>query len=97
MPGDIKNEKSDNLLSPKEKDVLHLVRHGKSTAEIAAIMDITPRTVKFHVGNIMEKLNAINRTHAVVIALERKLIGKEEKEAAGQRARKSGAVKAEDT
>jgi LuxR family transcriptional regulator, quorum-sensing system regulator ExpR len=89
MTKDTPDTNSDDVLSPKEKDVLHLVRHGKSTAEIATIMDISPRTVKFHVGNIMEKLNAVNRTHAVVLALERKLIY-EEKRIVGRGSRKSG-------
>jgi DNA-binding CsgD family transcriptional regulator len=88
MPRDTLDTNNDTVLSPKEKDVLHLVRHGKSTAEIAATMDITPRTVKFHVGNIMGKLSAENRAHAVAIALERKLIDKDEKRALGPDMRK---------
>jgi DNA-binding CsgD family transcriptional regulator len=88
MPKDITDTNNDDVLSPKERDVLHLVRHGKSTAEIASIMDITPRTVKFHVGNIMGKLSAENRAHAVAIALERKLIDKKEKQAVVQGVRK---------
>jgi DNA-binding CsgD family transcriptional regulator len=89
MKKDITAGSNDDLLSPKENDVLHLVRQGKSTAEIAAIMDISPRTVKFHVGNIMGKLSAENRAHAVAIALERKLIN-EEKRMAVRGSRKSG-------
>jgi two-component system response regulator DegU len=41
---------------------------GRSNAEIGKILEISERTVKFHVKNIMEKLNAANRTEAVAIA-----------------------------
>lgn len=62
-------------LTPKEIEVLGWIRHGKSNWEIAQILAISERTVKFHVANILTKLDAKSRTQAVAIALESGLIG----------------------
>ncbi len=64
-------------LSPKEIEVLKWIRHGKNTLEIALILEISQSTVKFHIGNILEKLNAVNRAHAVAIAIEKGIFRKE--------------------
>lgn len=57
-------------LTPKETEVLKWVKQGKSTWDISTILGISERTVKFHVGNIMQKLDAVTRTHAVAKAIE---------------------------
>ncbi|SEM72991.1 regulatory protein, luxR family [Syntrophus gentianae] len=62
------------LLSNREIEVLNWLKEGKSTWDISSILKISERTVKFHIGNIMKKLDAINRTHAVAIALRDGLI-----------------------
>jgi DNA-binding CsgD family transcriptional regulator len=62
------------LLSLREKEILGWVMQGKSTWDIATILDISERTVKFHVNSTMKKLSAVNRTHAVAIALRDELI-----------------------
>ena len=54
-------------LTPRELEVLSLVARGQTNAEIAADLFITERTVKFHVGSILTKLGAGNRTEAVRI------------------------------
>lgn len=56
-------------LSVKEKEVLKFIMRGKCTSDIASILGITERTVKYHISNIMRKLNAENRAHAVAIAI----------------------------
>ena len=61
-------------LTPRELEVLALMGKGASNNEIAATLDITPRTTKVHVQNILGKLGATNRTEAVSIAVRRKLI-----------------------
>lgn len=66
-------------LTPKEKEVLRWLSEGKSTSDIASILAICSRTVKFHVSNIIRKLNAENRTHEVVIAIDRGLIQRKER------------------
>ena len=58
-------------LTVRENDVLKLVADGKTNKEIAAALFITERTVKFHVGAIMGKLGATNRTEAVRLAAQR--------------------------
>ncbi len=66
--------KKSTLLTPKEKEVLECIRQGKCTAEIADHLSVRQSTVKFHVRNIMDKLAAANRAHAVAIAIERNLL-----------------------
>ena len=62
------------LLTPREKEALKLLKQGKSAAEVAMVLGIRERTVKFHVSNILQKLNAANRTHALAIAIEKGLL-----------------------
>jgi DNA-binding NarL/FixJ family response regulator len=61
----------DEELTGRELDVLGLVRDGYRNKEIADQLSIAESTVIFHVKNIMEKLQANDRTHAVTIALRR--------------------------
>ena len=61
-------------LSPKEREILQWLKQGKSNWDISMIQRISERTVKFHVGNIMRKLDASTRTHAVAIAMEQGLV-----------------------
>ncbi|MCS6847143.1 MAG: response regulator transcription factor [Anaerolineae bacterium] len=58
-------------LTPREVQVLRLMAEGKTNKEIAAQLAITERTVKFHVGAILGKLGAGNRTEAVRLAAQR--------------------------
>jgi DNA-binding NarL/FixJ family response regulator len=64
----------DSSLSHRELEVLGLVAKGKSNREIAVSLGITEATVKCHVSVILMRLNASDRTQAVVIALQRGLI-----------------------
>jgi DNA-binding CsgD family transcriptional regulator len=57
-------------LSNREHDIFHWMSRGKTNWEIATILEISERTVKFHVANIIRKLNANNRTHAIVLGLQ---------------------------
>ena len=61
-------------LTVREQQVLRLVAEGKPNKEIAAALSITERTVKFHVGAIMSKLGATNRTEAARIAAQQGLV-----------------------
>ena len=61
-------------LSTRECQVLKLMSTGKRNKAIAEAMGVTESTVKFHVNNILTKLGASARTHAVVTALKRGLI-----------------------
>ncbi len=61
-------------ISIREKEVLNWVSKGKSTWDVSVILNISERTVKFHVNSIMKKLNAVSRIHAVAIATSLGLI-----------------------
>jgi DNA-binding CsgD family transcriptional regulator len=56
-------------LSPRERDVLAGLSVGDSTEEIGLSLDMSPHTVRTHLRNIMRKLEARTRTHAVAIAI----------------------------
>jgi NarL family two-component system response regulator LiaR len=61
-------------LTRRERDLLELMGRGMSNQEISSRLDIALPTVKFHVTNILAKLNADNRTAAVLVALRHKLV-----------------------
>lgn len=61
-------------LTPREVEVLQLVAQGLANKEIAARLGTAAGTVKIQVQNILAKLNAADRTHAVTIALQRQWI-----------------------
>ncbi|MGA2735383.1 MAG: autoinducer binding domain-containing protein [Syntrophobacteraceae bacterium] len=62
------------LLSGREKEVLNWLKQGKSSWEISVILNISERTANFHIYNIMQKLEAVNRPHAVAVAASLGLI-----------------------
>lgn len=64
----------DEALTPKEIDVLRLIAAGNPNKEIAAQLSVTEETVKSRVRNILDKLAANDRTHAVSIGLKRGII-----------------------
>jgi PAS domain S-box-containing protein len=61
-------------LSLREKEILNWVMEGKSTWDVSMILNIGESTVKFHIDKIMKKLSAVNRTHAVAIAMRNELL-----------------------
>ncbi|RDU95945.1 response regulator transcription factor [Trinickia dinghuensis] len=61
-------------LTDREFMVLDWLKEGKTNWEIAAILGISERTVKFHVANIRSKLSASSRSHAVALAYSHNLI-----------------------
>lgn len=65
---------ADDLLTPREMEVLRLVANGLPNKTIAHQLDISEHTVKFHVGSILTKLDAASRTEAVTIATRRGLL-----------------------
>lgn len=62
------------VLTPREVEVLTLVAQGLANKEVAARLGTASGTVKMHVQNILAKLDATDRTHAVTIALARGII-----------------------
>ncbi|MFI9786655.1 response regulator [Kitasatospora sp. NPDC051984] len=61
-------------LTAREEEVLRLMATGLSNPEIAELLTVSTETAKTHVGNVLAKLGAQNRTHAVVIAYESGLV-----------------------
>lgn len=55
-------------LSPREQEVLALLAEGASNKEIARRLGISVHTAKFHVGSVIDKLDAVGRTDAVAHA-----------------------------
>lgn len=74
VAAEIAEHATDESLTPREVDVLRLVAGGNANKEIAARLSLTEETVKSHVRNILAKLEANDRTHAVTIALKRGII-----------------------
>lgn len=67
-------DKHGRHLSPRELTVLLWMKEGKTNWEIARILGVSERTVRFHAGSIFEKLDVTSRTQAVARALEAGLI-----------------------
>lgn len=58
------------LLSPTERQILSLIREGRTTEQIARAVYLSPSTVKYHVTALMEKLGATNRVTLAIRAVE---------------------------
>jgi DNA-binding NarL/FixJ family response regulator len=78
IPPEVASQLADHVaedrLSPREVQVLRLIAEGKANKMIASDLAIAEETVKGHIKNILSKLGASDRTHAVTIALKRGII-----------------------
>jgi two-component system, NarL family, response regulator len=74
IAAEIAEHATDDPLTPREVDVLRLVASGNANKIIAAELSLTEETVKSHIRNILSKLGANDRTHAVAIGLKRGII-----------------------
>lgn len=78
IPPDIAEELAqhagDDALTPREIEVLRLIGGGNANKQIADQLSIGEATVKSHVTNILSKLGANDRAHAVTIGLKRGII-----------------------
>jgi DNA-binding NarL/FixJ family response regulator len=71
----VARQQPGDTLTPREIQVLELASLGKSNRLIGRQLCIAEETVKVHMKNLMAKLRANDRTHAVLIALGRGIIG----------------------
>jgi len=71
---EIAEHATDDALTPAEINVLRLIAAGNANKQIADQLSITEETVKSRVKNILSKLGANDRTHAVMIGLKRGII-----------------------
>jgi NarL family two-component system response regulator LiaR len=69
-----RRSKTGSDLTSREREVLALLVEGLSNAEIGARLHLSTATVRLHVGHLLAKLDAPNRTAAVVIALENSIV-----------------------
>jgi DNA-binding NarL/FixJ family response regulator len=63
-----------NALSPRQKEVLQLLAEGKSTKEVAAVLNISPRTAEFHKYRMMEQLKIKTSAELIQYALKHGLL-----------------------
>jgi|SRR5215475_6114724 len=70
----IAEHSGENCLTSRELHILMLIADGRSNKQIAQELGISDDTVKGHVSNILAKLHASDRTHAVTLAIKRGLI-----------------------
>ena len=61
-----------DLLSEREREVLQLLAEGKSNKEAAAVLELSPHTVKKHRANLMKKLGLHNTTEIVHYAVSQR-------------------------
>jgi DNA-binding NarL/FixJ family response regulator len=64
----------EDELTTREMEVLRLIRDGYRNKQIASQLAISETTVNFHIKNLVDKLGANDRTHAVIIATRRGLL-----------------------
>jgi DNA-binding NarL/FixJ family response regulator len=78
VPPDVASRLAEHLgeesLTAREIEVLRLIRDGHRNKQIADVLTISETTVNFHIKNIVGKLGANDRTHAVTIALRRGML-----------------------
>lgn len=78
LPGGVASRLTERLKRPnltaRELEVLKLLVKGETNKEIAAALSLAEVTAKLHVGNILEKLSARDRTEAARLAIETGLI-----------------------
>jgi len=65
---------SDDALTEREIEVLREVAAGNANKMVAQLLNVSEETIKAHMKNILSKLGANDRTHAVTIALKRGII-----------------------
>ena len=71
---DSKCREALDSLTRREKQVLSLLADGLSNKQIAHLITITERTVKYHISNILRKLDLFSRTEAAVVFLKSNLV-----------------------
>lgn len=74
VAAEVAEHTGEEHLTARELEILKLIAEGNANKEIAALLSISEDTVKSHVGRVLEKLGANDRTHAVTIALKRGVI-----------------------
>ena len=67
-------ESTSEVFTARELEVLRLMVGGKRNTEIASALDVSVKTVEFHVSHLLEKLGARSRTEAILQAKQRGIV-----------------------
>ncbi|MEE8160584.1 MAG: response regulator transcription factor [Acidobacteriota bacterium] len=62
-------------LTPRQREILQLLAEGNSMKEVAAILNITPRTVAFHKYQMMERLGLKSNAELIRLAIKEQIVG----------------------
>ena len=62
-------QRSGRLVTPRQEEILKLVKNGKTNSEIAELLECSPWTIKNHIQAILRKLGSNTRTHAISRAI----------------------------
>lgn len=63
-----------NIITKREKEIFELLIDNKSTKDISVLLNISEKTVRNHISNVMQKLDVINRTNAIIELIKLKEI-----------------------
>ena len=63
------SQRTGRLVTPRQEEILSLIKEGKTNVEIARLLDCSPWTIKNHIQAILRRLNSNTRTHAISRAM----------------------------
>ncbi|MES2099756.1 MAG: XrtB/PEP-CTERM-associated transcriptional regulator EpsA [Pseudomonadota bacterium] len=62
-------QRTGRLVTPRQEEILQLIKNGKTNSEIAELLSCSPWTIKNHIQAILRKLDSNTRTHAIARAM----------------------------
>ena len=63
-------QRSGRLVTPRQEEILNLIKNGKTNSEIAELLSCSPWTIKNHIQAILRRLDSNTRTHAIARAMK---------------------------
>ncbi len=63
------SQRTGRLVTPRQEEILSLIKEGKTNVEIARLLDCSPWTIKNHIQAILRRLDSNTRTHAISRAM----------------------------
>jgi two-component system response regulator NreC len=72
--GDLQPAKDENILTPREREVLQLIAEGYTNKQIAEILCLSIKTIQAHRANLMQKLDLHDRGELIKYAIQKKII-----------------------
>ena len=63
------SQRTGRLVTPRQEEILGLIKEGKTNVEIARLLDCSPWTIKNHIQSILRRLDSNTRTHAISRAM----------------------------